>query len=226
MEELKDILPKRLSETFKGETQLVTAGKLHIGQGTVSKWVTGDSFPPTEMLLQISQQYKVSVDWLLGLSEEKEIDSVSIERLTYEQIALVLHRLIEQGNIEIPDLARLETVRSEDEIDEPREPRYDTDFMKINDRALSFILRTREKFCGYDAGEEGKEFWTEKIAKKFNGVRLIKYTAKTQAALDLQHWPQLNAGDWASLLKEMGSMTPEQIDGMVNKKKEGRSNGR
>ncbi len=226
MEELKDILSKRLLETFKGETQQVTARKLAIEQGTVSKWVTGNAMPGADTLLLIAKKYRVSVDWLLGLSEEKEIDAVSVERLTYEQIALVLHRLIEQGNIEIPDLARLETVLSEDEIDEPREPRYDTDYMKINDRALSFILRTREKFCGYDAGEEGKEFWTEKIAKKFNGVRLIKYTAKTQAALDLQHWPQLNAGDWASLLKEMGSMTPEQIDGMVNKKKEGRSNGR
>lgn len=218
MAELKDILPGRLAEVFQGETQQTTATKLDTVQSNVSKWLSGDSTPPTETLLYIAQKYRVSVDWLLGLSEEKAVDSISIENLTYEQIALVLHRLIELGSIEIPDLNQFEPLQ-DDENEEERTPNYDSDYIKVNDRALSFILRRRWKL--YDIGEEYMEAWVDSVVKKFNGVRLLKYNDKTQAALDAQSWSAFKAGDWASLLNEMGEMTPEQIEAMANKKKDG-----
>jgi len=222
MAELKEILPGRLAEVFQGETQQVTADKLFTQQGTVSKWLHGDAIPPTETLLYIAKKYRVSVDWLLGLSEEKEVDSISIKNLTYEQIALVLHRLIELGSIEIPDLNQFEPL-PDDEDEEEREPNYDSDFIKVNDRALSFILRRRWKL--YDIGQEYMEAWVDSVVKKFNGVRLLKYNAKTQAALDAQSWSAFKAGDWASLLNEMGEMSQEQIEAMANKNKDGEGNG-
>lgn len=222
MAELKDILPERLAEVFSGEIQQITAEKLNVVQSSVSKWLRGEAVPPTETLLYIAKKYRVSADWLLGLSNEKEVDSVSIQNLTYEQIALILHRLIELGSIEIPDLNRFDPV-PDDEGEEEREPNYDSDYIKVNDRALSFILRRRWKL--YNIGEEYMEAWIDSDVKRFNGVRLLKYNIKTQSALDAQSWSAFKAGDWASLLNEMGEMSPEQIEAMANKKKDGEGNG-
>ncbi len=224
MEELKDILSKRLLETFKGETQQVTAGKLAIEQGTVSKWVTGNAMPGADTLLLIAKKYRVSVDWLLGLSEEKEVDAVNINNLTYEQISLVVHRLIELGSIEIPDLAQFDTEFSEDEGEETRNPRFDPDYIKINDRALSFILRTRWKLREID--DDTMDFWIDNYVKRFNGVRLLKNDEKTRAALDAKPWSTFKAGDWASLLNDMGKEAKEKIDNPVKKEKEVKSYGR
>ena len=224
MEELKDILSKRLLETFKGETQQVTARKLAIEQGTVSKWVTGNAMPGADTLLLIAKKYRVSVDWLLGLSEEKEVDAVNINNLTYEQISLVVHRLIELGIIEIPDLAQFDTELSEDEGEETRNPRFDPDYIKINDRALSFILRTRWKLREID--DDTMDFWIDNYVKRFNGVRLLKNDEITRAALDAKPWSTFKAGDWASLLNDMGKESKEKIDNSVKKEKEGRSYGR
>ena len=68
MAELKDILPERLAEVFSGEIQQITAEKLNVVQSSVSKWLRGEAVPPTETLLYIAKKYRVSADWLLGLS--------------------------------------------------------------------------------------------------------------------------------------------------------------
>ena len=62
MDEFKDILSSRLAEIFEGETQQSIADRLYTGQGTVSKWLNGESIPPTSTLFLIAKTYKVSVD--------------------------------------------------------------------------------------------------------------------------------------------------------------------
>ena len=69
MTDLKEILKNRLTETFAEDTQEVTARKLNTTQGNVSKWVNGQQVPTADMLRDISKAYKVSVDWLLGISD-------------------------------------------------------------------------------------------------------------------------------------------------------------
>lgn len=224
MDELRDILSCRLSEVFEGETQQVTADKLATQQGTVSKWLNGQAIPPTETLLYISKMYRVSTDWLLGLSDEKEIDGVVMEKLTYEQIARVIDRLLEMGSIEIPDLEQFNGSSESDEFDGERKPNYDSDYIKVNDRALSFILRRRQAF--YDIDEEYLEDWMEKVVKKFKGVKLLDYKGKAQEALDSQSWSAFKAGDWATVLKELGTMTQEEMQDMINRAKGGNEDGR
>lgn len=82
MDNLKDIMRQRLSETFHGETQEATAIKLNTTQSNVSKWVNSRQYPSPETLRDISRIYHVSVDWLLGISDQKEIDGVVLEKLT------------------------------------------------------------------------------------------------------------------------------------------------
>ena len=83
MIDLRSVLPGRLKEVFRGETQEATAKKLSTVQGTISKWLSGEVIPPTEMILLIAEAYKVSVDWLFGLSEQKQIDGIAYEKITY-----------------------------------------------------------------------------------------------------------------------------------------------
>ena len=83
MSKLRDILPERLTELFQDETQTATANRLNTGQATVSKWKNGTIIPPTETLIMIAERYRISMDWLLGLSDKREIDSFNIEKLTY-----------------------------------------------------------------------------------------------------------------------------------------------
>jgi transcriptional regulator with XRE-family HTH domain len=228
MEELKDILPRRLAEIFKDETQQVTAEKLDTVQGTISKWLTGGSFPPSEMLFTIAKKYKVSVDWLMGLSDEKEVGAVNVKKLTYEQISLVIHRLIELGSIEVLDMAHFNPTlpgyadEVEKEADEPKESKYDPDYIRITDMGLSYLLRTRWKLREID--DETMDFWLENYVKRFNGVRIVKFDEKKKKFLNAKPWSTFKAGDWASLLNDMGREPKETIETSV--KKEGRSNGR
>ena len=158
----KELLKARLAETFENDTQEVVARKLMTTQGNVSKWLNGQ-IPTTDNLLSISKAYKVSVDWLLGISDEKEIDGVVLEKLTYEQIARIIDRMFALGIIEIPDLEKIKREDSSindysfndaedaeesedgDEENTAYVPRYDSDYMKINDRVLSYVLRRRVK---------------------------------------------------------------------------------
>lgn len=222
MDEFKDVLPSRLAEIFGDETQQSIADRLYTGQSNVSKWLSGESTPPTGTLFLIAKTYKVSVDWLLGISDEKEVDGVSIEKLTYEQVARMFDRLMKYGCIEIPDLQKLRPV-AEDEYDEDRPPEYDSDYIKINDRALSFIFRRRMKLM--DVDEDYLDMWIENEVKRFNGVRLLSYKGKMAEALDQYSWSTFKAGDWASLLTELKDKTEEDLANLIKKNKEGKKNG-
>ena len=221
MDEFKDILPSRLAEIFDGETQQSIADRLYTGQSNVSKWLNGESTPPTNTLFLIAKTYKVSVDWLLGISNEKEIDSVSIEKLTYEQVARMFDRLMKYGCIEIPDLQKFRSL-AEDEFDDERPPEYDSDYIKINDRALSFIFRRQMKLM--DVDEDYLEMWIENEVKRFNGVRLLNYRGRASKALDQYSWSTFKAGDWASLLTDLGNKTEEELESLIKKNKEGKRN--
>ena len=146
MDDLRETIKARLAETFKNDTQDTVARKLSTTQGNVSKWLNGQ-VPTTDMLLNIAKAYKVSVDWILGVSDEREIDGVVLEKLSYEQIARIIDRMFELGIIEIPDLEQIKRedtslndysyedadLDEEDDAPEKYEPRYDSDYIKINE---------------------------------------------------------------------------------------------
>lgn len=69
----KDIIKERLKETFGNDTQTVIGKKINVVQGTVSKVLSGDQEPTAEMLYNVAQVYEVSVDWLMGLSDVRQI---------------------------------------------------------------------------------------------------------------------------------------------------------
>lgn len=244
-----DMLKNRLSETFKGDTQDVVARKLNTTQGNVSKWISGQQIPTTENLLLISEAYNVSIDWLLGRSEEKEIDGVVLDKLSYEQVARIMDRLFELGSIEMPDLNELidEDViynfnfgnededydfRDEDELSKektpPRpQPRFDSDYIKIKDRVLSHMLRRRLKI--YEIGEDMRDVWKTRSLPLYKGYKLLTYSGNMEIVIDLKKWATFVDADWVSLIKELGKLSEEEladyIKQMEDNEKDGEKNG-
>lgn len=90
----KEIIKKRLKEAFGTDTQTVVGRKLNVQQGTVSKLLSGDQEPTGELLFNIAEAYDVSVDWILGISDEKRI---SRNNLTYADILKGFTKMGEMG---------------------------------------------------------------------------------------------------------------------------------
>ena len=98
-------LSERLKELRKqaGLTQVELAGKLGIVQSSYADWERGKKKPTQANLVKIAQILNVSVDYLVGNSEEKtdELDNIELlfrmnsKGLTKEEKAVFKKELIE-----------------------------------------------------------------------------------------------------------------------------------
>ena len=68
-----DVIKARLKEAFGQDSQETVGKKLNMTQGNVSKLLSGSQQPTLETIYHVSEIYGVSVDWLLGLSDKKDI---------------------------------------------------------------------------------------------------------------------------------------------------------
>lgn len=82
--------PNRLKEIrVKNHlTQEELAEKMRTEKTQISRWERGESIPRSEALIELSQILGVSVDCLLGLSEEPTI-RIRLDNLTLEEIAVI-----------------------------------------------------------------------------------------------------------------------------------------
>ncbi len=71
-----------------GITQNQLSKDLSIGQATISQWESGASKPTADALIALSKYYGVSVDFILGISHEKEGDG-KLDQDVEECIALI-----------------------------------------------------------------------------------------------------------------------------------------
>lgn len=98
-EQDKNIVIQRFKDVMGSSTQKQFADKLHTTQTTISKILNGLADPSLAILTEISKDYGISVDWLLGLSEEKYIQNISVHKLTYPYVISVFRELLQNGNI-------------------------------------------------------------------------------------------------------------------------------
>lgn len=220
----KKIIGERLSELFMGETQEQVARKLNTTQGNISKWINGQYVPPTETIYVISKRYGVSVDWILGVSNKKEIDGILYEELNYEQAFRMLDRLLTYKNLVLADLTEIhdEIERKhegehgffrtkeldeeyEDEENELYKPEYSSDYIKISDRLLSFLMRKRRQTEEIDP--DLMEMWKDSKIPIFKGLKVMDNTGNMEAALDAKGWTMFVEGDWISNVAELQKMT-------------------
>lgn len=231
MDDLKEIVGKRLTELFGDEIQEVTASRLRTVQSNVSKWKRAEQLPTIDMLHTIAKVYDVSVDWIIGISDVKDINGLNIENLTYEQVARIMDKLIVNDNIRILNQKEAEIKQSPDDYGEIEasgirieiRPADNSDYIKIKDRLLSYMLRRRYKI--YDVGEDMVEFWHNSSLPNFKKLKVVDYKGNIQDALDAKGWTGLQDADWINLINEISKMSEEEREVLIkeinNRKKEG-----
>lgn len=77
------MIGERLAEIRKdhGDKQTDLAQKLNVSLSTIRSWEQEKSAPPHDMLVRICRLYRVSSDYLLGLSD---VDPVYVQRQRLE----------------------------------------------------------------------------------------------------------------------------------------------
>lgn len=92
------VISERLRIAFGGESQEVIGSKLNMSQGNVSKLLSGLQLPALDTLYTISEKYGVSVDWILGLTEQKKIQSDNAAD-TYSVAAEAVANIVIKGAV-------------------------------------------------------------------------------------------------------------------------------
>lgn len=230
IENLNSIVGQRLSEVFMSEKQETTANRLNVEQGTVSKWKTGRQIPNPETLVMIADMYDVSLDWILGLSDVKERNSLSSDRISYAQVISVLDRLFNLANIEVLNFHEVAKDKnlSLGYISENEESlKNDTDYIKINDRVLSYLLRRRKVI--YDFDDSMAQDWVDKIINIFKDQVTLDYRRDAEKVIKTKPLSTFKDGDWGGLVEEINNMSDSQMEEYIKSKtdeKDGKENGR
>ena len=98
----------RLRELRSGNSQAQIANVFGIRQTTYSSWETGTSKPDINEISNIAQYYKVSTDWLLGLTEKQPSPTTPTkpcpECSQKDEIITALSKSLENANASIRDL--------------------------------------------------------------------------------------------------------------------------
>lgn len=230
IENLNSVVGQRLSEVFMAEKQETTANRLNVEQGTVSKWKTGRQIPNPETLVMIADMYDVSLDWILGLSDVKERNSLSSDRISYAQVISVLDRLFNLANIEVlnfHEVAKDKNI-SLGYISENEESlKNDTDYIKINDRVLSYLLRRRKVI--YDFDDSMAQDWVDRIIDIFKNQVTLDYRGDAEKIINTKPLSTFKEGDWGGLVEEINNMSDSQMKEYLRSKtdeKDGKKNGR
>lgn len=227
---LNTIVAQRLSEVFMSEKQEITACRLNVEQGTVSKWKKGRQIPSPETLVMIADMYDVSLDWIFGLSDVKERNSLSSDRISYAQVISVLDRLFNLANIEILNFHEVakEKKLSLGYISDNDEPlKNDTDYIKINDRVLSYLLRRRKVI--YDFDDSMARDWVDKIINIFKSQVTLDYRRDAEKVINTKPLSTFKEGDWGGLVEEINNMSDSQMEEYIKSKideKDGKESGR
>ncbi len=199
MDDLKDTVSERLRDLFEGETDEMTASKLLMSPANLNKIKNGKQLPTAETLKLISQKYDVSVDWLLGIKGDMDINSVNLKSLSYEQVFALINELYMSNTLEVADLGT------------KKKPRLDPDYLKVNDPALSFMLRRRLSLIGVD--EIYFEDWVEKHLPQYKGAPLLICDKEMlDFFLKDKNLSSYKEGDWVSRIKEYEKKTQSMDD--------------
>lgn len=198
----------RLKELFADETDVVTASKLHMTQGNLNKIKNGRQALTVDNLRLISETYHVSADWILGLKEGRAINDIDLDRLDYSQVFVLIDKLYENKTIE--PASSTETIKTSDSYDEVDSEEVqddsqqistvgiDYDLIRINDPALSFMLRRRVKLIEVDFNIFND--WKEKHLKDYKGIPLLLCDEGMRDYL-LNHCSGKTEGDLIETLK-------------------------
>lgn len=176
-----ELFRMRLKEAFGTDTQKIVAEKLHTTQGNVSKWLSNPQQPELDTLYNISEIYKVSIDWLLGLTERKRIvkgDSLTTYALSTEALCdLKAHDAIDIKNRKNP---------------------HDNFVIEVKDPLLIALIEKGFKLV--DADKEFLKVWMDEKLSLFDDAKIIwsgtwkedKVLFYASEATKEEHWREVH----------------------------------
>ena len=75
--------------------------KRKVPSSSISNYETGDTTPQLDFVYDVAETYNVSIDWLCGRTEEKEVSFKGINSLEFNNYSEVLACLLKMPNIRI-----------------------------------------------------------------------------------------------------------------------------
>lgn len=180
-----DVTLERILELKGNDTQDAFGKKIKMSQANVSKMLKGTP-PSAATLIEIARAYHVSVDWLLGLSEQKEHTSnLDVSNLTYSDVMAVIDKLYENGTIQM----------GYDYNSYGNES--DPGMLLVQDKILLFLLEGMDKLSGDNADIAG--LWKDKTYKAFSNTPLLQWSEKVDTIYK-QNMPEQNSNETISKL--------------------------
>ena len=208
---LYSVVGERLSELLKNEKQETIAAKLNVQQATVSRWINGERIPDAGLLVKIAEMYDVSLDWILGLSDVKERNGIASDKISYAQVIAVLDSLFNLANIEVlnfHDVAKEKRLSVGYRSENDESLIGDTDYIKINDRVLSYLLRRRKVIRDFD--ESMANDWVDKCISIFKDRKVLNYTENIDYIIEAKPTSTFKEGDWGALVEEISKMSADE----------------
>lgn len=162
-----DVTLERIKQLKGSDSQEVFAKKIKTSQSNVSKMLTGT--PPSAATLKaLAEEYKVSVDWLLGLSDKKECacevksHNLTVDNITYADVMAVLDALYRKGSIEV----------GVDYNGYNGEP--DPTQIIFKDRVLKYFADNRYRF--YGGSMDIYNIWIKQAIEYYSNQPIIEWT--------------------------------------------------
>lgn len=176
----KEVLKERLNKAKGSDSQDEVAAKLNMTQGNVSKLLSGNQQPTLETIYLFAQAYNVSVDWLLGLSNDSKITKE--KEVTY---AAAVEAIVEiEGNDRNYSYP----------VDE-----YDYS-LTISDPLLVRLLR--KGIALYNADKEAYNSWRENKLSMFSEATLINAGFWEKSDADALFYPSTQENQWLKKYKK------------------------
>ena len=189
-----EILRARLREAFGTDPQETVAQKLHLTQGTISKILSGAQQPALETMYHVANEYNVSVDWLLGISDKKRITKENGEN-NYCSVVEAIHSLRCHG------VAKIDT-----------EPQFTTATIETDDPLLKYLLRKCNAL--YNTDRELLQNWMETKLTLFEDKPILYHQAWQGDRIDFFSGEAKTESNWLEVYEMAKQEYDEYCDAM------------
>lgn len=207
-----DITLERIKELKGNDSQEVFAQKIHTTQSNISKMLKGMTPPSAATLTELAKTYHVSVDWLLGLSDEKETNlkdqshKLTVETVTYADAMAVLEVLYQKGSINV----------GYDNNGYNSEP--DPSTIYVRDKVLAYFLDNRFRYSG--GSQNIYDIWMKQAMAIYDKYLLLQWTDSVNTIYEQNMPKTLSDEAIASLIDDIANERLEavqtQSDGFMN----------
>ena len=206
-----NITLERIKELKGNDSQEAFAQKIHTTQSNISKMLKGAVPPSAATLTELAKTYGVSVDWLLGLSDEKETREkvqshhLTAENITYADAMAVLETLYQKGSIDVGYDNNSYNGGS------------DPSTIYVKDKVLVYFLENRFRYIG--GSQNIYDIWLKQAMRTYEKYLLLQWTDAVNTLYEQNAPNQLSDEVIALLIDEIANgrlVLQTQSDGFIN----------